>query len=285
MSTASVKAAQKFADAIARDTFLQDGGFEQLDTRGIPSLQDGDSNWIDDEFAPLDTRGSGIGSRELKAFIEQESVRAQGPGQVNLGKDVIGKVVHDGKEWLCDFTYQGKLRRTKAASYDDCVMQAARFVFNHKPDIRELTAEEEQLVTWVAQSGRDDAGELAAEKYLSFAITNAGALGMRVLTDPKYAATVDEAVFYAWSRARNDYTLSDRDFPKFLKRFARHKRLTLAVCDAAWQSYLGAAKRAERAALLTPAPEPEPTAKDFDEMSDTQINAAYKRIPPEPPPP
>ena len=278
MSTASVKAAQKFADAIARDAFLQDGGHEQLDTRGIPSLQDGDSNWIDEEFAPLDTRGSGLGSRDLKAFIEQESVRAQGPGQVNLGKGVIGKVFHDGKEWLCDFTYQGKLRRTKSASYDDCVMQAARFVFNHKPDIRELTAEEEQLVTWIAQSGRPDAGTLAAEKYLSFAITNAGALGMRVLTDPKYAETVDEAVFYAWSRATDSYSLSDRDFPKFLKRFARHKRLTMSICDTALQAYQEAAKRAERAALLTPAPEPEPTAEDFDSMSDEQLEAQLHRV-------
>ena len=275
MSTASVKAAQKFADAIARDTFLQDGGHEQLDMRGIPSLQDGDSNFIDDRFAPLDERGAGLGSKELKAFIEQEAVRAQGPGQVNLGKDVIGKVVHDGKDWLCDFTYEGKLRRTKAASYDDCVMQAARFVFNHKPDVRQLTAEEETTVTWLAQSGK---AAQAAEKYIRFAIPRASALGEKVLTDPRFSETVDEAVFFAWSRARNDYSLSDRDFPKFLHRFARHKRLTLAVCDSAYQSYLEAAKRAERAALLTPAPEPEPTADDFDAMSDTQLDAAYRGV-------
>lgn len=278
MSTASVKTAQKFADAIARDTFLQDGGFEQLDTRGIPSLQDGDSNWIDEEFAPLDTRGSGIGSRELKQFIEQESVRAQGPGQVNLGKDVIGKVVHDGNEWLCDFTYQGKLRRTKAVDRDSAIMAASRFVYNHQPDIRKLTEEEQAAVTWTAQSGRPDAGALAAEKYLSFAITNAGALGMRVLTEAKYAATVDEAVFYGWSRSTDSYSLSDREFPKFLKRFARGKRLTMSICDTAFEAYQQAAKRAERAALLTPAPEPEPSAEDFDEMTDAQIDSAYKGV-------
>ena len=84
------------------------------------------------------------------------------------------KVLHDGKEWLCDFSYGGKLRRSKAASYDDCVMQAARFVFNHKPDIRQLTAEEEQLVTWLAQSGKT---VQAAEKYIRFAIPRATELG------------------------------------------------------------------------------------------------------------
>jgi hypothetical protein len=277
MSAAQAAATKKLAEALASDPFTH-GDDLHIDWSGVPSmrpLMEQDTSWIDDEFAPLDTRGSGIGSQDLKAFIEQEATRAQGPGQVNLGKDVIGKVVHDGKEWLCNFTYEGKLRRTKAASYDDCVMQAARFVFNHQDHVRQLTAEEEQLVTWTAQSGK---AVQAAERYIRFAIPRAGELGERVLTDPRFSETVDAAVFFAWSRARNDYSLSDRDFPKFLKRFARHKRMTLAICDSAYQRYLEAAKRAERTALLTTAPEPEPTAEDFDEMSDTQIDAAYRGI-------
>src|SRR5260221_13527417 len=150
MSTAQAAAQRKLAEALASDPFTH-GDDLHIDWSGVPSmrpLMEQNTSWIDEEFSQLDERGSGIGSRDLKAFIEQESVRAQGPGQVNLGKDVIGKVVHDGKEWLCDFTYQGKLRRTKAAEYDECVMAAARFVFNHKPDIRELNAAEEQVGTW-----------------------------------------------------------------------------------------------------------------------------------------
>lgn len=282
MSTAAQKAAAqaKLDDAIRSDPFMASDGFAQIDLRGCPSmtpLLESEESW-DDGFAPLDTRGSGAGSRDLKAFIEHETVRAQGPGEVNLGKGVIGKVVHDGKEWLCDFTYQGKLRRTKAADYDDCVMQASRFIFNHRPDIRKLDAEEEQLVTWIAQSGRPDAGPLAAEKYLSFAITNAGALGMRVLTDPKYAETVDEAVFYAWSRATDSYSLSDREFPKFLRRFARHKRLTMSVCDAAWIAYKSEVAAQERAALFEQPAERAPERGDIENLTDDEVKRTYQAV-------
>jgi hypothetical protein len=62
MSTASVKAAQTFADAIARDEFLRDAN---VDLRGFPNMNSvEDTSFIDDRFAPMDVSGSGQGSKE-----------------------------------------------------------------------------------------------------------------------------------------------------------------------------------------------------------------------------
>lgn len=274
MTQAAQKAAQRLLAVIEKDPFLQGGGYANVDLSGHPSLQGLSEETFENPDVPLCGSGS-PDARELRAFLEQEVNRAQGPGQVNLGKNVIGKVAHDGKEWLCDFTYQGKLRRTKAAAYDDAVMQASRFVFNRRPEIRKLGEDEEQLVTWLAQSGK---AVEAAEKYIRCAIPRAGELGERVLTDPKYAETIDEAVFFAWSRSRNDYSLADKDFPRFLKRYARHKRLTLALCDAAFSAHAEELKKHERDALFAPAQEREPEAEDFEAMSDSQISEQYKAV-------
>jgi len=275
MSQAAQKAAKKLLEAIERDPFLQGGDVDRVDLRGSPSLQPiEDATCEDERFAPLSGSGSSD-AKELRAFLEHEANRVQGPGQVNLGKNVIGKVVHNGKEYVCDFTIGGKPYRTKAAAHDDCVMQASRFVFNRRPDIRELDAEEEQLCTWLAQSGKPVE---AAEKYIALAIPRAGELGERVLTEPKFAATVDKAVFFAWSRATDAYSLSDREFPKFLMRYARHKRLTLTLCDSAFQSYQDEVKKAERDALFAAQPERQPEAADFEAMSDSQVDAQYKAV-------
>ncbi len=78
MSTTSVKAAQKFADAIARDEFLRDAN---VDMRGFPSMQPvEDTSFIDERFAPMDVSGAGQGSKELKEFLQQ---------QIDEGQEVI----------------------------------------------------------------------------------------------------------------------------------------------------------------------------------------------------
>jgi hypothetical protein len=84
-------------------------------------------------------------------------------------------------------------------------------------------------------------------------------------------------VFFAWSRSRNDYSLADRDFPRYLNRYARHKRLTLALCDSAYSAYQDELTRADQAAHSEPQ-EREPDASDLEEMNDAQIDAAYKGV-------
>lgn len=272
-------AQKKLDDARAHDPFWVDDGFSPIDLRGLPTMQplvgESNSSWIDEQFAPLDERGSGAGARDLKAFIEEQVNRAQGPNQVHLGNDVIGELKQDADGWFCQYQFNGARHITRGSSADDAAVRAARYVQNWQPDTRDLSAEEEQLVTWMAQSGK---AVQAAEKYIRLAIPRAGELGEKVLTAPKFAATVDEAVFFAWSRARNDYSLADKDFPKYLKRFARHKRLTLAVCDAAFQSYQDELNKAEREAMFQPPVERMPEQSDLEQMSDDEINRSYRSV-------
>jgi hypothetical protein len=133
----------------------------------------------------------------------------------------------------------------------------------------DLDEEEIQEVTWLAQSGNP---VQAAEKYITYAIPRATELGERILRDPRFSSTIDAAVLFAWTRSRNDYSLSDRDFPKFLKRYARHKRLTLKLIDAAFDAWNNEPNEVEAEAA------PQPDAINFEEMDDAQIEGTYKAV-------
>jgi hypothetical protein len=148
-------------------------------------------------------------------------------------------------------------------------MSGARFVLNWKPEVRELDAKELQLVAWIPQSGKPME---AAEKYITLAILRAIELGERILSDPRYAPTIDAAVLFAWTRSRNDYTLSDRDFPKFLKRYARHKRLTMAFPDHAFTAWKNETE------VESIAPDPEPDAPDFEGMDYAEVEKTYRTV-------
>jgi hypothetical protein len=261
---------------MASDPFLQ-GDDIHLDLSGCPSLQPKptmDSTFEDDRFAPLTGTG-GVAARDLKAFLEEQSQRAQGPNQVHLGRETVGTLSHDAQGWACTFAFQGTRHVSRGKTSDDAAMAAARFILNFQPAIRELDVEEERVCELLASSGR---AVEAAERYITRAIPRAGELGPKVLTDPAYAETCDKAVFFAWSRSRNDYSLSDRDFPKYLRRFARHKRLTLALCDSAYSAYQDELSRADQAAHSAPPQEREPDASDIEDMSDAQVDAAYKGV-------
>lgn len=275
MSTATLAAAaKKLAKVIASDPFLK-GSDVNLDLSGFPSLQPlADTSFEDEQFAPLSGSGS-QDARDLRAFIEDQATRAHGPDQVNLGQGVVGNVVHDGHEWVCDFKFQGKLLRTRKVSRDDCVMEACRHIHNYRPDIRKLSESELRSVALVAQSG--DAAA-AAEKYLMYAIPSAGELGEKIFTDPRFADVIDTAVWTAWAYSHDDYSLSDREFRRFAKDRCKNKRYTVSLLDSTWEVYKAELQKTERAKLFEPRPEPEPEAGDFEAMTDAQVEAQYRSV-------
>lgn len=271
-STATRIAQRKYQQLVNSDPFLA-GEDVHLDLRAYPSLHqpldEADASFEDDRFSPL-SGPHGTASRELKAFLEQETNRPQGPSQVNLGQGIIGNMGHDGQQHTCAYEFNGKEYVSKGKTRDDAAMSAARFVLNWKPDVRQLDAKELQLVTWIAQSGQPVA---AAEKYITLAIPRATELGERILSDPRYSATIDAAVLFAWTRSHNDYSLSDKDFPKFLKRYARSKRLTLALCDAAFSAWKNEEKADTKADTVAPEPD-----LDFEDMDDAEVENAFRAV-------
>jgi hypothetical protein len=174
MNTQAAQAAKKLADAMTSDPFLQ-GDDIHLDLSGHPSLQPKptiDSTFEDERFSPLTGTG-GVAARDLKAFLEEQSHRAQGPNQVHLGRDTVGTLSHDAQGWTCTYQFQGKRYVSRGKSSDDAAMAAARFILNFQPAIRELSDEEERECELLASSGR---AVEAAERYIARAIPRAGAL-------------------------------------------------------------------------------------------------------------
>jgi len=94
---------------------------------------------------------------------------------VHLGTDgdmeVVGDLREENGEWVCEYQFQGAQCIAKAKSRDDAAMNAARHVMNHRPDTRELTAEEEQACAWLAECGKPVE---SAEQYLRYAISARG---------------------------------------------------------------------------------------------------------------
>jgi hypothetical protein len=276
--------AQRLKEAAATDPWISDD--IQIDWSGVPSMRPlpQDESFIDSRFSPLSNSADeylmrgGDKAQGLRAFVEQETSRATAPNAVNLGKGIVGKVSHDGQQYACEFAVDGKAYRTKATVYDDCVMQAARFLFNRKPDIRELTAEEKQLVIWTAQGGR---ALDAAQKWVELSCP--GATEQQLMSDPKYLRVFDEGAWYGWAYSHNEYSLSDKEFPRYLKKFARGKTLSLALIDSAFGAYKAETSAAQRSALFNPQPQPEPELNQqtivdgLEEMSDAQLNDTMKR--------
>jgi hypothetical protein len=269
-ATKATTAQQRYQQIVNSDPFLK-GDDVHLDLSGHPSLHrpldEADTSFEDERFSRL-SGPHGAASRELKAFLMEQANRPQAANQVNIGKGIVGTVTHDGQQFVCTYDFNGTTQETTGKTRDDAAMAAARFVLNWKPDIRELTDEEIQEVTWLAQSGSAVA---AAERYIVHAIPRATELGEQILRDPKFSSTIDAAVLFAWTRSRNDYSLSDKDFPKYLKRYARHKRLTLALLDAAFDAWKHEPSEVEG----DPAPEP---AIDFEEMDDAEVENTYKAV-------
>jgi hypothetical protein len=275
----SKTAAQKLADAMLADPFI--GPDSQIDWSGCPSVNTiADADFDGHSMAPL----TGVGGEDasaLRRFLEAEFSREQGGSHVQLGNVMTGPVSGELTEapdgWTCTYEFDGARYVSKGRTREDAAMAAARYVQNYMPDTRELTAEEEQTCAWLAECGKPVE---SAEQYLRYAIPRAGVLGMKVFTDQTFAAVIEEAVFFAWSRSRNDYSLADTDFPHYLARFAKHKRLTLAICDAAWTKYQADSAKAEREALFQPEAQPDSqtVAAGLEEMSDAQIDAAMKSV-------
>src|SRR5258708_22161013 len=135
-----------------------------------------------DEFAPLDTRGMGLGSSALKRFLnapDREAIQElsdpdalkkydleHGSGETVYASNVPFKITQrDGKWHAKGKTPDGTVHRFSGDSRDSLFPKISRAV--RENTVRELTAAERLQVVRIAQSG-DTQGAIV--RYLEFAI-------------------------------------------------------------------------------------------------------------------
>lgn len=231
--------------------------------------------FIDERFGGLDDRGSGIGSRGLKQFLERESNRRESP-TVHLPENVTGNVRYDGEKWECHFSFGDKECMGTGETRDGAIMAAAKYITSQtvEPDVVDLSDSQLNLIGSLAQGGRLDE---ALEKYVRLSVTNKKATATKILSDPRYEEMLDRAAWFVWSRANNEYTLSDDRFPFFVERFAAGKRFTLALLNEAWKHYKERSARYEReqvvAARFAGPSNPAEIREALNNASDAEIAA------------
>src|SRR5438477_1092800 len=93
-----------------------DENFGGIDLSGCPSAREmpKDQSFIDDRFAPMDSSGSGAGSKNLKEFLQQQVSEGEGSSVVHVGDSEFRVFFRDG-EWHADGEANGKRHRYSAA--------------------------------------------------------------------------------------------------------------------------------------------------------------------------
>jgi hypothetical protein len=281
MSTASVKAAQKFADAIAKDEFLRDAN---VDMRGFPSMQPvEDTSFIDERFAPMDSSGAGQGSKDLKAFLQEQIDESQGSTVVHVGENEFRVFSKDGLHYA-DGQVGGKRHRysspDKDALYDKLMALARK---TKKDAIRELTESQLLEVARIAVNSRPAAVNKFLEYALPLALIERYDDPNDAANDPALRSFMDDVCRFVWINSRLDATDSE-DWRDFSVQFIGDRPLSGALLDYAWQEFSSRKNRLVFADLpRTQGTAPEqatervPTASDLENFSDEEIAAQMKR--------
>jgi len=223
-----------------------------LDLSAFPWLTPlADTSVDDDKFAPLDTRGMGVGSSGLKEFLanpDRESVAElrdpetlrkfdEGHGGTTFHANGVAFQVYqrDGKWRAKGATPDGTLHRFTADTRDALFPKISRAVSENT--VRDLTESEQLQVVRLAQGG-DTSGAIV--KYLEFAIGEKRGRGYadpnELLGDPALSEVFDAAAMLTWLAARPKVEDSD-EFQEFLQRYRGGRPLNHDLLDGAYMAF------------------------------------------------
>lgn len=241
------------------DPFMQDS---QIDLSSYPWLTPLADTPVDDEkFAPVDTRGMGIGSSGLKKFLnapDREAIEGlrdpellkrydeqHGSGSTIYASGIPFQISQrDGKWRAKGTTPDGAVHRFTADSRDALFPKISRAVEENA--VKELSPSQRLEVVRIAQAGNPDA---AIVRYLEFAIGEERAARYEnpneMLGDPALAEVFDECSLLTWYAARPNVQDSD-EFSDFLGRYAGGRPLTHSLLDGAYAAF----EKAEYRSLL-----------------------------------
>ena len=273
------------------DPFLA-GDEIHLDLSAYPHLSPLADAPIDDEqFAPIDSSGMGVGSSALKRFLDapdREAIEGlrdpellkkydeeHGDGTTVYASNIPFQVYQRGGKWRAKGTTpDGQLHRFTADTRDGLFPKISAVVSENT--VRELTDSERLQVVRQAQSG-DPHG--AIRLYLEFSIGQRRASSYQgvneLLADPRLAEVFDDCSMLTWFASRPKVEDSD-EFQEFLQRYRGGRPLNHDLLDGAYQSFIEKNHRLVFAPIPG-APEATPV-KSLDDLSDAEINSTYESV-------
>jgi hypothetical protein len=263
-----------------------DPNFGQLDLSSLPMhltrADDGTDPFLPDErFAPLDTRGSGIGAKALKEFIA-EQVQASEPDSIVKVSSEPFNVFFRDKVWHATGSINEQRHHFTAPTRDAVIGKLVRLSQSRPRSFRELTKAEELQVIRLCQSGDRLSG---IGLYLKFAIGDERAemyeSPLDMLADPELVPVCNQCVLFCFYHMSPSAPPPDSvDWLEYLARTIGDRPLTFNLLDNALIGFLDEQVADKRAAVASQLghTEPEPTAEDFDEMSDQELQAQMRAV-------
>ena len=253
-----------------------------LDLSAYPHLQQALADPEPEEkFAPLDMRGTGLGSSDLKQLLRNPDREAilelrdpellrkfdeeHGDGVTVLAGGVRFQISHrDGKWKAQGTTPDGTLHRFTASTRDELFPKISRAVSENS--VRELTPEQELQVTRLAQSG--DEATAFGQYFLARIGPKVTTMDdpFELLSDPKYRSVCDDAAYFIWA-ARNDNYIPSPKFEEMLGRVAETKPLNARLITSIWIRYLDEKQEKNQQA---DSPEQAETLEDLDDEAITK---------------
>jgi len=279
-------------------------------SEGLKTI-DEDAPDIDDPADPFNNLQSDTpadSSKELKNAIEKlgkdpEVIQEIGrdlkdPTLANYGEEKIihvngiaGRIWYENGEWVLSLPVtENRVRkelRVNAPTAEEAVNKILEYF--QKPvvqKIRELSDKERLEVARMAATNTADAINGAIGLHFAYAVPkarNASLDQIRTLAShPFYADVVNESVFFCWSHAHPGYSLTDKEFPKWLRKFLRGKAYTINSVNHAYTVYLKEKQQASNRALFEPVVEKEPTSaeiqQDLNDLDNEALKALFTRV-------
>jgi len=277
-------AAEKLQEAINSDPFLA-GNDVNLDLSGFPHLQTL-ADAPAEEFAPIDTRGMGIGSSALKRFLtapDREAVQElrdpealkkfdeqHGSGTVVHASGIPFKVTERGGKWHSQGKVNGQLHRFTADSRDALYPKIMGAV--NQNVIKELTRSQELAVIRLCQAGRENEGiALYLEGRIGEDRGSRYGSAAELTSDVALLDVMNECASFTWFHSRPDVQDSP-EFQSFADAYLAERPVTHQLLDAAHDAFRREQKQQYRHELLKPEPETAPTARQIDELDDASVD-------------
>ena len=256
-----------------------DPNFGGIDLSGCPSAQDWpkDASFIDDRFAPMDTTGSGHGSAGLKKFIAEQAAEGEGASVVHVGESEFRIFYRDGV-WNADGEANGKRHRYTASDKD--TLMGKLVVLAKQTAIHDLTRGEQLQVIRLCQNGQKHE---AIGYYLNLALGQGRyADDANVITNPELLPLMNEIAEFTWFHSTPQAQDTD-EWHAYKEEFLHGRPVTHDLLDAAFEAFQDHQKQNRYTLLSSQVEEPKPVdpravAASLEEMTDAQVDAAYKGV-------
>jgi hypothetical protein len=193
----------------------------------------------DPEYGGLDLHGYGIGSKQLKAYLEAaaEETDPNRPRRFKLranGREISVQVFKRGETWVALAPVKNQWMEFRERSYDDLV-QLLLETFNKGP--RELTERERLTIARLCVPGPDLQARMLQALGLYLRYRCGEQVDESILNDPSFAAIVNDGFRLIFVCSEPGFRES-REAWNYMEAYrGRNRQWSIPLLKAAWKSY------------------------------------------------